>query len=391
MMAVVLPVDAEDYERRVGAATDPLDAFFNQLVSELNDNGGFTQWVGYSDWKTLTLLSDYLIQSVYGVSESLRLASFAARTHRESTYSDNEAMRSAARQGRSTFPLDAAGRRRHLVITQSLEGCFFHLGQALDRLTAAVVVVGGFEITEIAKLDWGKLEEIAEELGNGSIRDRYQPVGSKGRAAQEALVAPVSNWQTFGPPDWLPWERDTRNGLTHRAGGKKMVVMTTANRLARVLYRQPRWSELQSMIFGARPPRTAFYDAFVMSASEDVLEGLCESVAQLVEAITHTMVVCWDARTADPTMIVQHGRQWPVVEPTEAMWNFPGYAPITLAPGSMISGHPTTCVAGRPRAPWMTAVRIGTPHRPLAVKMDGDLRRLASLRVVEAGQIFGGA
>jgi hypothetical protein len=77
-----------------------------------------------------------------------------------------------------------------------------------------------------------------------------------------------------------------------------------------------------------------------MSASEDLLEGLCESVAKLVEAVARAMVVCWNARTADPQMIVQHGRQWRGVEPTEAMSNFPGYgAPVTLA-GGTIRLHP---------------------------------------------------
>ena len=260
---------------------------------------------------------------------------------RESTYADNQAMKNAASQGRSPFPLNAQGRRPHLTITQSLEACFLHLGQALDLLAAAVVIVGGFEITNIAKIDWGDLEEIVDELRNRSTRQRYQQMGSTGRTAQEALIAPVSNWQQFGPTDWLPWKRDTRDGITHRAVGKKMMVMTTANRLARLLYRQPRWSELQSIIFGAQPPRKAFYDAFIMSASEDLLEGFCESVEELVEAVTKAMVVCWNARTADPQMIVQHSRQWPVVEPTEAMWSFPGYGtPIAVAAGSTVKMHP---------------------------------------------------
>jgi hypothetical protein len=59
----VLPVDAEDYEKRVAGATDALDVLAARLVGELDEqNGGFPSWVGHSDWKTLTLLSDYLIQ-----------------------------------------------------------------------------------------------------------------------------------------------------------------------------------------------------------------------------------------------------------------------------------------------------------------------------------------
>jgi hypothetical protein len=83
-ICAVLPVDAEDYEKRVAGATVPLDAFYVQLVGELDDqDGGITWWKGHCDWKTLTLVSDYLIQSVLGVSDALLAASFAAKTHRQ--------------------------------------------------------------------------------------------------------------------------------------------------------------------------------------------------------------------------------------------------------------------------------------------------------------------
>jgi hypothetical protein len=328
---VVLPVDAEDYERRVAMATEPLDVFADQLVAELDDqNGGFGWWVGYnSDWKTLTLLSDYLIQLVDGVGESLLSASLAAKTHGEMVTAENYVQRAAARQGRSPFPLNAQGRRRALTITQSAESCFFHLGQALDRLSVAVIIVGGFEINDAMKLDWGTVEEAAAELPDGSERERYQPKGTPGRTAQEALVAPAANWQPFGPDDWFPWMRDTRNGMTHRAGAKKMMLLTTEQKLARVFYRQPRWSELQSLVYGGRPPRKPFYGTYILSATEDVLDGLCDSTAKLVEAMTAAITTCWSARQANPQMIAQHGRQWRMVEPIEPMWNFPGYGNIT--------------------------------------------------------------
>ncbi|OBB95924.1 hypothetical protein [Mycobacterium sp. 852002-40037_SCH5390672] len=331
----MLPADAEDYERRVSVATDPLDSFFVQLVGELDDQaGGFSWWSGYlANWKMRTLLSDYLIQSVHGVSEALISASFGARNHRQMTVADTEAAKKAHSEGRIPFPLDAQGRRRHLNITQSAESCFYHLGQALDRLSATMIVVGGFGM-EVVRVDWGDVEDLAEGVTKQSTKIRLQPLGTPGRAAQDALMDPVLNWHTFGPDDWLPWMRDTRNGMTHRAGGKKIIAMTTANRLARLFYRQPRWSELQSLVFGARPPKTPFYDAFIMSASEDVLEGLCESVATLVGELTKAIVTCWDARAANPQLIAQPDKQWQVVEPAESIWNFPGYGtPVVIRPG----------------------------------------------------------
>ncbi|WP_297697539.1 hypothetical protein [Mycobacterium sp.] len=83
------------------------------------------------------------------------------------------------------MPLNAQASRRAGAITESAESCFFHLGQALDRLAVALFIVGGFEINDAMKLDWTKIEEAAGELPNGSTRERYHPVGSPGRAAQE--------------------------------------------------------------------------------------------------------------------------------------------------------------------------------------------------------------
>lgn len=121
------------------------------------------------------------------------------------------------------------------------------------------------------------------------------------------------------------WMRDTRNGMTHRAGAKRITTMTKDGRFVRLFYRQPRWSELQSMVFGARPPKKPLFDAFILSASEDILDGLCESMGKFVEAVVAAMGACWAERRADPSLIVQHGRQWRLRDPSESMSNFPGY------------------------------------------------------------------
>jgi hypothetical protein len=90
-------VDAEDYERRVAVATEAAEQLGDQLVGELDEqNGGFVWWAGYSDWKTLTILSDYLIQLLYGVGESTLSASLAAKNHREKITADEHALKDAA-------------------------------------------------------------------------------------------------------------------------------------------------------------------------------------------------------------------------------------------------------------------------------------------------------
>lgn len=114
------------------------------------------------------------------------------------------------------------------------------IGAAVEEVTVARslrIIIGGFEINNIAKLDWGNLEEAATELHQGSARERYQLAGTTGRAAQEALTMPVRDWQQYGPVEWLKWLHDTRKGTTHHAAGRRIVVPTADKRFVRLLYR----------------------------------------------------------------------------------------------------------------------------------------------------------
>jgi hypothetical protein len=71
-------------------------------------------------------------------------------------------------------------------------------------------------------------------------------------------------------------------------------------------------------VFGARPPETAV-DAFILSESEDMLDGLCESLAKFVETVLQRWW-CWKDRQTNPSMFVQHGRQWRLECHLESQW-----------------------------------------------------------------------
>lgn len=306
----------------------------------------FLWWSGHSDWKTLTLLADYLVQSMQGAQDALLSASLAAQVHRQTMYSEQEALKSAwravgkaggsASDMMAAKPRDKLARRRAQTITSSAEDCFFHLGQALDRLAAAAIIVGGFEVpkdSDVTSIYWSTLDQYATMLKAGNTKSTVlQPIGTTGRSAQEALVVPVQDWQQYGVTDWLPWMRATRNAMTHRAVGMKLNMMTVDMHLTRLFYQQPKWSELQSLAFGSKPPAQPFYGSFLVSASEDILDGLCDSTTDIIEALVSSMTTCWNARRAAPSMIVQHGAQWPVIEPTQPTIAFAGYgSPLMLA------------------------------------------------------------
>ncbi|WP_157900898.1 hypothetical protein [Mycobacterium terramassiliense] len=134
---------------------------------------------------------------------------------------------------------------------------------------------------------------------------------------------------TFGPTGWLDWLRNTRNAMTHRSPATKLIAFTgdlkSSISLARLLYRQPRWSELQSLIFGGTPNTRPFFGAFILRPSEDILDGLTESLSELVGTLTDAMTTCWKARKMNPALIIQHRSQWRTVQPIEPISPFDGY------------------------------------------------------------------
>jgi hypothetical protein len=116
--------------------------------------------------------------------------------------------------------------------------------------------------------------------------------------------------------------------------------------LLRLFYRQGRWSEVQSLVFGRPPHDQTFWGGFITRPSEDILEGLCESVSKFVVALTDAMTTCWAARKADPALIVQHGSQWRSVQPTEPVSLFDGYGIEDVTPflqqADMLAGRDAT-------------------------------------------------
>jgi hypothetical protein len=347
MLPRMQPADIQDYERRVQPATASLSAFSNQLVDELDlTDGAFPWWAGHADWKPLTLIADYLIQSVMGASEALVSASFSAKTHREALYAESwaltKAWRELAQSGETNIhaftaamPRDATARRRSLAVTQSSEDCLYHLGQTLDRLACALIIVGGFAVSDVVSKDWGHVAGtpsrdglVADLAANDRIR--VQPSGTVGRTLQTDLLAPVTASDSYGVPGWLEWMRDTRNAMTHRSPATKInLLLGSVNsqlRVARVFYRQPRWSEVQSLVFGTgQGASSSLLDGFVLRSSEDVLDGLCEAMKTLVVALVDAMVTTWEARRANPGVISQPGCQWVHISPAESPSAFQGW------------------------------------------------------------------
>jgi hypothetical protein len=80
-----------------------------EIVTELDQqNGAFPWWTGFSDWKALTVIADYLIQSVQGAAAALIAAWLAASTHDKSNLADSTAFTGAWRPWISVFSSNMA-------------------------------------------------------------------------------------------------------------------------------------------------------------------------------------------------------------------------------------------------------------------------------------------
>jgi hypothetical protein len=346
---------AEDYEKRVQTATVAADAFAIQLYQELDtQNGGFWWWKDHLDWKRRVLISDYLIASVQGVSASLMAACLAADEYRLNAVADGSALQEAFEGVRTStakpsihdfaaaVPRDRAARRRGRMIAYSAEHCLFHLGQVLDRLAAVIVIVGGFGKEDVLGASWNWINDLAAELGRAEpesarktkkarrkplsgliTTELVQPPESEGREAQTNLVDVALAAADHGSQDWLRWTRDTRNAMAHRPPIRELNSVTSEG-VARLLYRHPKWTDIQALAFAEPPADEPMAGVFLLKSTADVLDGLCDSMNSFVTAIMQAVSECWNARRTTPMLILQPATQWQSPKPLSPPSKFSG-------------------------------------------------------------------
>jgi hypothetical protein len=226
----------------------------------------------------------------------------------------------------------AEQKRSHLMRLYR-ERALASLATSLDRLAAVVVIVAGIK-TELLKVDWDRLEKVASAANQNipsGLRDPYAPAGSTGRARQNALLGMALEWGQYGPTDWLPWLRKSRNTAVHRATRLDWQVTVKArpgaDDVVTLFWRQPEWSDTEAML---RHEGSQFDGILLPQRPEDILDGLRGSTNRLVTRITDEASRLWLDRRNDPSLIVQNGGVWPQVESSRAL-RFPGYGtPVTI-------------------------------------------------------------
>lgn len=366
-----------DWEQNVQQGVVPLAELEQLVMDDLDEAaGGIGWWVGMLDWKRSVLLADYLLQSIDGAAASLQRASYAAGEHRRVVAAlDYEAVQKVRRGEMPYEGQSAMGRQQVARREMTIEQVFYHLCQCLDRLAAAVLVVGAVN-RDVAKAAWTQIEDLQKTAREKSstltlrkrIKEQLEPTGTPGRALQEELLLSVADHEEFGPPDWLPWMLETRHTFTHRGESTRLVILKgrpgRPEGLHRGLPRTPKRSDVES--FGLQPPtRQSLEQLLLPKGTPETLEGLVDSTSGLAGQLAQAMQTCWVARRENPTLLIQHGKQWSKVEHVEPM-RFEGYGPkvaLLLGDGASVRVSPSTGKRMRAarildvdagRSPWTT-------------------------------------
>ena len=115
---------------------------------------------------------------------------------------------------------------------------------------------------------------------------------------------------------------------------------STSDGMARLLFRHPKWTDIQALAFAERPADEPMAGVLLLKSTADVLDGLCDSMNSYVSAIMQAVSECWDTRRERPMLIIQPAAQWQSPKPPGPPSKFPGYgedaAPVE---GSIVLTH----------------------------------------------------
>lgn len=360
---------------QIKSAIDASQMLHNSVFSDLDENKGGIGWMtDQIGWKHSALIGDYLLSSISGVESALSTSALCNEKFQEIEFTLN--MRIVRLQRSSPTSPDVIQPELSKVL-HSQDNELLHvftdhsiisLAQALDRLAAVVVAVAGFK-ENLLRTDWNRVFELAEKAQkNGKITDPLRPgrlsdTGSDGRIHQNHLLKLFLDWQSHGPEDWLPWLRQYRSTIVHRAPFVNWTTHTKGayqrpgESIIRPFYRQPEWAESESMY---RTARNGIQDLLLIQPAHTILSGLADSTAEYCHAILNEANQLWNSRRENPALIVQAAGMWPELE-SPNMLAFNGYSANLKVAGDILVISPERAkrlrasrLLGDPHAEWRT-------------------------------------
>lgn len=342
------------FEDTVESSVSALRRLSASVLASLSEEvGGIGWWDGQIDFRRRIVLSEYLIDAVNGAAEAILDAALSAQEHREYLHADDQwLLRQWWAVGQSpqatnedflaAISRGPAERRRERRIESASAHALAHSTHALDCLAAAILIVGAIP-EGVRRAQWSTVEALAKKAIQGSRNNRLEPVGSEGRALQNALLSTVLAWEDHGPSDWLPWLAATRNTRIHRAARVQWMILHGDRKrpegLLRPFPRHPDLTDVEVLARAGTAGESGLEALRVFRRSTDVVDGVVGSMDSFVSSIAHALQRSWDARSHNPVLLVQRGAQWQDLE-REVTLNFDGYGRPAKQIGDQVHVHP---------------------------------------------------
>lgn len=238
---------------------------------------------------------------------------------------------------------------REVEMLAAADDCLVHLVQGLDRLAVCIAVTGALRV-KLLTLDWSELAELAED-GIGKGHELFHQ-STPGQAEQQALLTLVKDEPAKrGPTDWLPWLLRARSTVIHRPPKIWLVLVTDDGRrrptgLSRPFHRQPGWPEMEAWLSSRGG---GVFEIILNDEPASTLDGLTGSVCGLVTVLAKQCSSLVLTRRADPSLLVQSGRQW-ADHFDKPLLNFPGYGKPPKARVDNVQVHVSPDTGVRMRA-----------------------------------------
>jgi hypothetical protein len=215
-------------------------------------------------------------------------------------------------------------------------GFFRAIGSALDCIGGTMVALLGLPCP-LRSASLGAARGAMKNLGTPTTRAKAYQADFANYLETEINKSKPANW-----PDWsmqyrnMFVHRGRRTSMGHFNRSKVLLYDNHGNEVPRVetashLSVDPDKSDIEAMIYN----RTIILD----EEAEITLTGVFKNTRDLLENICEKLLLTWQERKADPSLIAQPASQW---KPDFKNAGFQGFAPETESlEMDMLVGHPT--------------------------------------------------
>ncbi|MFE0593009.1 hypothetical protein [Micromonospora echinospora] len=318
---------------RVKPALTPLHALYKEMEADLNDaRGGFGWWYGHFDQASVMFATDYLLQTVEQIADTLGEAAQHEREFNEAWYGQTTRLRQDPGNAAYVRHLNSVSVRKYaLRIDKALAGFFGACGSSLDFLAACTIGVLGLR-ADLVTASWSTIA--TAKSGNEKVRRRILATeDTAGRKLQDDAVSDIYHTLHGEPDGWLTWTLDMRNMMIHRPRRIHPHMIYRRHRrdelqLAMQLPRNPQLTDAEALVISDRDT-----DLYLWEHAGTTLDGVLSNLIQATSKIANILQSAWLARRNEPTLLKQPKEQWQKVYPERRdLSHFSGFGGDTLPP-----------------------------------------------------------